>query len=358
MRSKDRLAPLIYTSVVTLVGVAAMLGIVYTIVSRSALESTIEFVRPAEPPPTKQMGRLAYAPPSDPLPSKPVPVTPELRRSVVETSISVGSWSTETRPKELSKRSLRSPSRLSPATKTRRSKKSVRRRYWSRPLKARLAEISPKATIRLRKKFAAAKAVWPPTQIAFVAIKDEKAVELHARSEGGAWQHIHRYPVLAASGSAGPKLRQGDRQVPEGVYRIVYLNPKSAYHVSLRVGYPNAFDRKMAKKEGRKKLGGDIMIHGKKSSAGCLAMGDPAVEELFVLAAEVGRSNIKVIIAPTDFRSKRRPVFKRTQPVWVPELYGEISTAMAEFKKPPPKPGLLSLLFGKPGKVEKPWETE
>jgi hypothetical protein len=354
MRPTERLAPLIYTSVVTLVGAAAMVGIVYTIVSRSALERTIEFVMPAQLTPAKQMGRLEFMPTRAPSPSKPVLVTPELRDSVVETAVSVGAWATEIRSEELAKK----PTQPSSLRKTRRSKKSVRRRYWSRPLKARLAEISPSATIRLRKKFAAVKAAWPPSQIAFVAIKDEKAMELHARSQDGAWKHIHRYPVLAASGSAGPKLRQGDRQVPEGVYRIVYLNPKSAYHVSLRVGYPNAFDRKMAKSEGRKKLGGDIMIHGKKSSAGCLAMGDEAVEELFVLAAEVGRSKIKVIIAPTDLRAKRRPVFKHAQPAWVPKLYSEIATAMSKYKKPPRKPGVLSFLFGEAVKIEKPWETE
>jgi murein L,D-transpeptidase YafK len=61
---------------------------------------------------------------------------------------------------------------------------------------------------------------------------------------------IHRYPLLAASGVAGPKLRQGDKQVPEGVYGISFLNPNSRYDVSLRVNYPNAFDRQMAAKDG------------------------------------------------------------------------------------------------------------
>ena len=68
---------------------------------------------------------------------------------------------------------------------------------------------------------------------------------------GQAWKLIHRYSVLAASGVAGPKLRQGDKQVPEGVYGISFLNPSSRYDVSLRVNYPNAFDRQMAAKDGR-----------------------------------------------------------------------------------------------------------
>jgi len=148
--------------------------------------------------------------------------------------------------------------------------------------------------------------------------------------------------VLAASGASGPKLQRGDRQGPEGVYRISYLNPNSRYHVSLRVNYPNRFDRKMASPDGRRNLGGDIMIHGKNSSAGCLAMGDNAAEELFVLAAEVGLSRIRVIIAPTDLRTSEIPS-KRDTPKWLPQLYREIAGAMTEFKAPP-KPTLWSLL--------------
>ena len=133
-------------------------------------------------------------------------------------------------------------------------------------LKARLAEISTPASARLAAKFEAAKVQWPPAEVALIAIKDEKALELHARDSGSAWKLVHRYRVLAASGGAGPKLRQGDKQVPEGIYGIAFLNPNSSYHVSLRVNYPNAFDRLMAKKDGRRDLGGDIMIHGKNLS--------------------------------------------------------------------------------------------
>ncbi len=101
-----------------------------------------------------------------------------------------------------------------------------RRRFYT--LKTRLAEIAPPATARLAEKFAAAKMPYPPSEIALVAIKDEKILELHAREKGGAWKLIHRYRVLAASGGQGPKLQRGDRQVPEGLYAISFLNPNSA----------------------------------------------------------------------------------------------------------------------------------
>lgn len=211
-------------------------------------------------------------------------------------------------------------------------------------LSEKLAEISPGATRRLADRFEAVKAVWPPAEVALVAIKDERTLELHARPAGGAWTFIHRYKIFAASGGAGPKLFQGDRQVPEGVYGISFLNPNSRYHVSLRVNYPNAFDRQMAVAEGRKDLGGDIMIHGKAASVGCLAMGDEAAEELFVLAAQTGLPRVKLVIAPTDFR--RHPPAgpaEPGQPAWLPRLYTEVASAMTDFKAPPRSTGLLSL---------------
>ncbi|MGQ0457935.1 MAG: hypothetical protein ACT4OU_12855 [Hyphomicrobium sp.] len=212
-------------------------------------------------------------------------------------------------------------------------------------LKERLATISPAASRRLVMKFMEAGVAYPPADIGLVAIKDQKVVELHARSAGGEWKLVHQYKVLAASGGAGPKLAQGDKQVPEGVYGISFLNPNSRYHVALRVNYPNDFDRRMAEKDGRSNLGGDIMIHGKAVSIGCLAIGDAAAEELFVLADVTGLDRVKVVIAPTDFRRYGVPESDSSKPKWTPQLYAQVASAMSEFK-PPPSVGLLSF-FGK-----------
>jgi hypothetical protein len=218
---------------------------------------------------------------------------------------------------------------------------ALRKKPYS--LSERLREIGPTAQERLHAKFVAAKAPWRPAELALVAIKDEKVLELHARPTGGTWTFIHRYPVLAASGITGPKLRRGDKQVPEGVYGISFLNPNSRFHVALRVNYPNAFDRRMGVRDGRKDLGGDIMIHGKAASTGCLAIGDAAAEELFVLAAETGLKNIKLVIAPTDLRRKSVPsIIGEGQPDWLPGLYTELASAMAPYKAPS-SGGLLSL---------------
>ena len=203
------------------------------------------------------------------------------------------------------------------------------RRYT---LQERIDEIGSRARAGLVKKFKAAGVQWPPAEVTLVALKDENIVEVHAKTFGTPWQLVHRYPVLKASGTAGPKLKRGDHQVPEGIYRISAFNPNSSYHVSLRLDYPNAFDQSMGAKDGRQDLGSDIMIHGKAMSVGCLAMGDEAAEELFVLAHTVGLTRIKTIIAPTDFRKGKSVSSQPGSPPWVPQLYSDIARALAEFK--------------------------
>ncbi|HEX7830847.1 MAG TPA: L,D-transpeptidase family protein [Thermoanaerobaculia bacterium] len=163
-----------------------------------------------------------------------------------------------------------------------------------------------------------------------LVFKHEKRFALWARNDAGAWRFIRNYPILAASGVAGPKLREGDSQVPEGVYRIEHLNPNSSYHLSMKVNYPNAFDRRMAKSDGRTRLGGDIFIHGKNVSVGCVALGDRAIEELFTLVAETGHARVRVIIAPHDVRGRGAAV-PRGAPSWTAELYRTVAAALVEF---------------------------
>ena len=154
---------------------------------------------------------------------------------------------------------------------------------------------------RLESYFKKAAVAYPPKEVAFLALKDSKLLELWA-SNGDTWFKVKEYEVKAASGKLGPKLREGDRQVPEGIYKVIGLNPNSSYHLSMKLNYPNQFDLKWAKYENRNEPGSNIFIHGKSVSVGCLAMGDDAIEELFVLSADVGISNIKVVIAPRDPR--------------------------------------------------------
>lgn len=183
---------------------------------------------------------------------------------------------------------------------------------------------------RLQPRFLFAGVDWPPRRISLVAFKDTRLLELWALNDGG-WQHIKDYRVRAMSGHKGPKLLEGDRQVPEGEYRIELLNPNSAYHLSLKLDYPNAFDRQQAELDGRHNLGGDIFIHGGRVSSGCLAVGDIAAEELFVLAAMIGESNVAVLITPRDYRFRPRLPLGDADPEWVEDLHGRIANRLQHF---------------------------
>lgn len=119
--------------------------------------------------------------------------------------------------------------------------------------------------------------------------------------------------------------------MPEGIYRVLWLNPASSHHLSLRLDYPNDFDRAKASREGRTDLGGDIFIHGRDVSEGCLALGDPAIEELFVLAARVGVASVQVLIAPNDLRRRAPPTELKYEPEWLSELYGLLRSELGRF---------------------------
>ena len=158
-----------------------------------------------------------------------------------------------------------------------------------------------KVKSRLEPRFRFADVEWPPKRVSLVAFKEQKRMEIWAEKDGQ-WVFVHDYDIRGISGIAGPKLREGDRQVPEGFYRILWLNPASNFHLSLKLDYPNVQDRKQARREGRSGLGGDIFIHGESASRGCLAMGNNAIEDLFVLTALAGKENVSVLISPRDFR--------------------------------------------------------
>jgi hypothetical protein len=197
----------------------------------------------------------------------------------------------------------------------------------------RLDQFGAAARERLAPHYASAGLAYPGQRVALLAFKDARRLALYVQAADGDWRFVRDWPVQAASGRLGPKLREGDLQVPEGFYRVTFLNANSLYHVSLRLDYPNAFDREMARAEGRRNLGGDIMIHGRAVSIGCLAMGDPAAEELFTLAADIGMARVQVLIAPTDFRFGPGEGLPQS-PAWLPDLYRRLDVALQDFPLP------------------------
>ena len=195
-----------------------------------------------------------------------------------------------------------------------------------------LSSLGPTVEPRLKERFASAGVPYPPARAYLLAFKTERQFELWAPA-GDRMKRVANYPLLDNSGTIGPKLREGDEQIPEGVYRVVWLHPNSHYHLSMKLDYPNAFDRARAREDGRRHPGGDIFIHGGDVSIGCLAVGDPAIEELFVLSARIGSANTTTIIAPWDLRHRPPPDLVGDHAVrWLPELYADLATALAAFR--------------------------
>jgi murein L,D-transpeptidase YafK len=136
----------------------------------------------------------------------------------------------------------------------------------------------------LTRRFAALGLSYPAPSIFFRVHKFEREFEVWARNDDREpYRLIHVYPILGESGQLGPKRREGDLQVPEGFYLIDRFNPKSEFHLSLRINYPNWADQK---KSDPVSPGSDIYVHGDHRSAGCLAVGDEAVEEIYVAAQD------------------------------------------------------------------------
>ncbi|MBF0439072.1 MAG: L,D-transpeptidase family protein [Magnetococcales bacterium] len=185
---------------------------------------------------------------------------------------------------------------------------------------------------RLTNAFKQAGLPYPSPRLALLAFKQERRLELWGGDVNGPMKKIKIYPFTAFSGELGPKRREGDRQIPEGFYRITFLNPDSAYHLSMKLDYPNPFDRAMAEAESRKRLGGDIFIHGDSYSIGCIALGDVAIEELFVLTAMAGLDNVQVIVSPYDLRREKniRPL---ADIPWTKELYIRIQDSLLAFNQ-------------------------
>jgi murein L,D-transpeptidase YafK len=152
---------------------------------------------------------------------------------------------------------------------------------------------------------------YPPRELFLRGLKAEALLEAWARNGNGPFRLVASWPVLAASGGPGPKRIQGDRQVPEGVYRVVARNPKSNFHLSLGLDYPNASDLVRSDKE---KPGGEIYLHGNAVSIGCMAIGDERVEELYLLAEDVRERTIAVHIFPTHMKGQPWDAMRASYP--------------------------------------------
>ena len=166
--------------------------------------------------------------------------------------------------------------------------------------------------------------------LTLLCFKEERIIEVWTTRKNGVRQTVQTFPFTGFSGKIGPKLREGDRQIPEGIYRIEYLNPNSSFHLSMKVDYPNEFDRMKGESDGRKNLGYDIFIHGKSTTIGCIPIGDKNIEELFVMVSEIGISNVHVIISPYDMRKHEKEI-DIPEINWEGELYERIESSLKPY---------------------------
>ncbi len=170
----------------------------------------------------------------------------------------------------------------------------------------RISEALKKKEDTLMKQFRAKNLPWPVKSIYLRSFKYDSQLEVWVRyNQGEKYRLFKTYKVCALAGSLGPKRMQGDYQVPEGFYYINEFNPRSAYHLSLGLNYPNNSDRILSDSL---QPGGDIYIHGSCVTTGCIPITDNQIEELYILAAHArnqGQEFIPVHIFPVQFNNQR-----------------------------------------------------
>jgi murein L,D-transpeptidase YafK len=158
----------------------------------------------------------------------------------------------------------------------------------------------------LQKQFAAKGLDWPAKYVYIRSFKYDSQLEVWVKGTAKEQFKLFKtYRVCALAGTLGPKRMEGDYQVPEGFYYINEFNPRSTYHLSLGLNYPNASDRVLSDTY---KPGGGIYIHGSCVTVGCIPVTDEQIEELYIITAQAqsqGQDFIPVHIFPIRYSNKR-----------------------------------------------------
>ena len=141
--------------------------------------------------------------------------------------------------------------------------------------------------------------------------KEESLLEVWIRT-GTEYEHLKDYNICAYSGALGPKLKEGDRQAPEGFYKVKkhQLNPNSKFHLSFNLGYPNAYDR------AHDRTGSFLMVHGNCVSDGCYAMTNAKIEEIYNLvesALQKGQKYVQVHAYPFRMTEEMMALYSESE---------------------------------------------
>lgn len=146
--------------------------------------------------------------------------------------------------------------------------------------------------------------------ILLIALKNTDRLLIYAKNNTqDRYQFLHEYEISCRSGVLGPKKKEDDKQVPEGFYYINRFNPRSKYHLSLGINYPNDFDIHNGY------TGSHIFIHGGVESQGCIPITDDNIKELYVLAHwayHAGQHLIPVYIFPFEMTEENLRCYYNT----------------------------------------------
>ena len=154
-----------------------------------------------------------------------------------------------------------------------------------------------------------------PAPIFIRIFKEESELEVWKQRTDGRFYHFKTYPICNWSGDLGPKVQQGDKQSPEGFYKVArdQMNPNSQFYLAFNLGFPNAYDK------ANRRTGDFLMVHGKCKSAGCYAMTDALIEEIYALARESyigGQDFIQIHAMP--FRMTDANMARHAKNKWLP----------------------------------------
>ena len=173
----------------------------------------------------------------------------------------------------------------------------------------------------------------PGFEMYLAAYKKEGKLEVWLKNkEEQRYKLFRTYDFCAHSGTLGPKIKEGDRQTPEGFYKISAFNPKSNFYLSLGINYPNAVD---LARSGTAKPGTDIYIHGNCVTIGCIPITDDKIKEVYILAIEAkngGQENIPVHIFPFKM-SKENLLAQKTKFPQHYEFWKELEPAYSWFEQ-------------------------
>lgn len=167
---------------------------------------------------------------------------------------------------------------------------------------------------------------YPVDEVYLRGFKKERTLELWASRAGQPMVMVKSWPFCAASGELGPKRKEGDMQVPEGLYEVPQFNPTSNFHLSMKVSYPNASDRLRGD---QKRPGGLIYLHGNCASIGCIAIEDEPIEEVYLISIDAKRRPIRFDIFPAKLTKEGLEGLKDSANR---EFWNELSPAYMAFE--------------------------